>query len=142
MTKEMRPAHRVDVLSHALLYYGHMTKQKLRKYSVLYVALVQIPPHAASLLTNRWIKANRMNSIAKQTFQLLNETLSGICKCTIADVCMCVLIVSVTDAMVEGWIKGDLEVMTSGVMEQTRKPVVQCDTVAKCGHVWDQQKVS
>lgn len=102
MTKEMRPAHRVDVLSHALLYYGHMTKQKL-----------------PSLLTNRWIKANRMNSIAKQTFQLLNETLSGICKCTIADVCMCVLIVSVTDAMVEGWIKGDLEVMTSGVMEQT-----------------------
>ena len=29
MTKEMRPAHRVDILSHALLYYGFKTKQKL-----------------------------------------------------------------------------------------------------------------
>lgn len=29
MTKEMRPAHRIDVLTHALLYYGFSTKQKL-----------------------------------------------------------------------------------------------------------------
>ena len=29
MTKEMRPAHRTDVLAHALLYYGSMTKKKL-----------------------------------------------------------------------------------------------------------------
>lgn len=29
MTKEMRPSHRTDVLAHALLYYGHMTKKKL-----------------------------------------------------------------------------------------------------------------
>ena len=29
MTKEMRPAHRVDILSHTLLYYGFKTKQKL-----------------------------------------------------------------------------------------------------------------
>ena len=32
MTKEMRPSHRVDILSHALLYYGTKTKQKLRKW--------------------------------------------------------------------------------------------------------------
>ena len=31
MTKEMRPAHRLDVLSHALLYYASTSKQKLRK---------------------------------------------------------------------------------------------------------------
>ncbi len=31
MTKEMRPAHRVDVLTHALLYYGLRVKYKLRK---------------------------------------------------------------------------------------------------------------
>ena len=31
MTKEMRPAHRLDVLSHALLYYAFTSKQKLRK---------------------------------------------------------------------------------------------------------------
>ena len=29
MTKEMRPSHRTDVLAHALLYYGCMTKKKL-----------------------------------------------------------------------------------------------------------------
>ena len=29
MTKEMRPSHRIDVLSHALMYYGMKTKQKL-----------------------------------------------------------------------------------------------------------------
>jgi len=29
MTKEMRPAHRTDILCHALLYYGSKTKQKL-----------------------------------------------------------------------------------------------------------------
>ena len=32
MTKEMRPAHRIDVLTHALLYYGIKTKQKLGQY--------------------------------------------------------------------------------------------------------------
>ena len=30
MTKEMHPAHRVDVLAHALLYYGLGIKNKLR----------------------------------------------------------------------------------------------------------------
>lgn len=29
MTKEMRPAHRTDILCHALLYYGSKTKPKL-----------------------------------------------------------------------------------------------------------------
>ena len=39
MTKEMRPAHRLDVLSHALLYYGIMRKQSLGTkvcYSIVY----------------------------------------------------------------------------------------------------------
>ena len=29
MTKELCPAHRVDILCHALFYYGSKTKQKL-----------------------------------------------------------------------------------------------------------------
>ena len=29
MTKEMRPSHRTDVLSSALIYYGIQTKEKL-----------------------------------------------------------------------------------------------------------------
>ena len=32
MTKEMRPAHRIDVLTHALVYYGIKKKKKLGKY--------------------------------------------------------------------------------------------------------------
>ena len=32
MTKEMRPSHRVDVLVHALLYYGRQKKDKLGTY--------------------------------------------------------------------------------------------------------------
>lgn len=32
MTKEMRPAHRIDVLSGALVYYGIQTKRKLGMY--------------------------------------------------------------------------------------------------------------
>lgn len=35
MTKEMRPSHRVDVITHALLHYGYKTKQKLGKCSML-----------------------------------------------------------------------------------------------------------
>ena len=31
MTKEMRPAHRIEVLVHALAYYGMKKKQKLGK---------------------------------------------------------------------------------------------------------------
>ena len=29
MTKEMRPAHRTDILTHALVHYGQKTKAKL-----------------------------------------------------------------------------------------------------------------
>ena len=32
MTKEMRPSHRTDVLAHAMVYYGILTKLKLGKY--------------------------------------------------------------------------------------------------------------
>ena len=32
MTKEMRPSHRIDILTHALMYYGIKTKKKLGKY--------------------------------------------------------------------------------------------------------------
>lgn len=32
MTKEMRPAHRVDVLVHALVYYGMQKKEKPSKH--------------------------------------------------------------------------------------------------------------
>lgn len=35
MTKEMRLSHRIDVVMHAPLHYGHLTKLKLRKIHVV-----------------------------------------------------------------------------------------------------------
>jgi len=40
MTKEMRPSHRTDILSHALAYYAHRTKQKLGTYHCMLCILV------------------------------------------------------------------------------------------------------
>ena len=37
MTKEMRPAHRADVLTHALVYYAFVSKQKLGNEILKYV---------------------------------------------------------------------------------------------------------
>ncbi len=44
MTKEMRPAHRIDVLSSALIYYGIQTKEKLGKEVAIaiHLALIKI----------------------------------------------------------------------------------------------------
>ena len=39
MTKEMRPAHRTDVLAHALVYYGLKTKAKLGVHMCMELAL-------------------------------------------------------------------------------------------------------
>ena len=34
MTKEMRPAHRIDVLSHALLHYGRCATENIGTYVI------------------------------------------------------------------------------------------------------------
>lgn len=31
MTKEMRPAHRIDVLSHVIIHYGRCTAENIRR---------------------------------------------------------------------------------------------------------------
>ena len=36
MTKEMRPSHRTDVLTDALLHYGKQTLRKMGMYSLYY----------------------------------------------------------------------------------------------------------
>ena len=76
MTKEMWPAHRVDILSHALLYYGSRNYVSgSHEDELLNVCSTQ---HIATLLVSRWKKATEMNSISKQTLQYLCESLSGI----------------------------------------------------------------
>jgi len=39
MTKEMRPSHRIDVLTSALVYYGIRTKERLGNYTIAIDAL-------------------------------------------------------------------------------------------------------
>ena len=38
MTKEMRPSHRIDVLTDALLYYSRQSIKRLRKFLNLHVS--------------------------------------------------------------------------------------------------------
>ncbi len=42
MTKEMRPSHRIDVLSSALLFYGLRTIRKLGKCCLRLSSVIQI----------------------------------------------------------------------------------------------------
>ena len=77
MTKEMRPAHRIDVLSHALLYYGRRTKQKLGKVLFAQICRILRFLNVAALLTSRWRRAYEMNELAKQTMRSLCESLPG-----------------------------------------------------------------
>lgn len=53
MTKEMRPSHRTDILTSALVFYGMKTKEKL-----------------GSLIRSRWERASKTKSVAEET---LNE---------------------------------------------------------------------
>ena len=80
MTKEMCPAHRIDILTHALLYYGCRSKQKLceKPTSCLrFTDFFGIVCFTASLLDHRWKMASEINYIAKETFKSLVETLPG-----------------------------------------------------------------
>ena len=75
MTKEMRPAHRIDVLSSALLYYGLQTKEKLGKglgywcSSILFIVAI-----IGRLLLTRWERAVKLKGIAAET---LHELMPG-----------------------------------------------------------------
>ena len=57
MTKEMRPSHREDVLTHALVYYGIRTKKRLgicTQHSFLYDSVFSILfVHLAKLMLKR-----------------------------------------------------------------------------------------
>lgn len=79
ITKEMRPAHRIDVLTHALLYYGITTKKKQGMYncvslSVLHVTMYQ---NAAKLIFQRWVRACEMKTVATQQLSSIIDTLQG-----------------------------------------------------------------
>ena len=70
MTKEMRPSHRIDVLMHALLHYGHLTKLKLRKIHVV-ILLCILQHHFFRTVGGKL-------AVSQETFQSLCDSLPGI----------------------------------------------------------------
>ena len=70
MTKEMRPAHRINVLSHALLYYASISKSKLGNVHSCYYALLmdRCVLSTAQLLVRRYKKAGGLRDIAIKTY--------------------------------------------------------------------------
>ena len=60
MTKEMRPAHRVDVITHALLHYGYKTKKKLgmfKHYKVVFNSFVTVHFYCTCMLCSQFVSA-------------------------------------------------------------------------------------
>ena len=73
MTKEMRPAHRVDVLSHALLYYASLKTEKLGRLIVIVTSIYNIHK-TANFLVDRWRKALDVQQTALENYQSLVES--------------------------------------------------------------------
>ena len=76
--KEMRPAHRLDILSHALLYYGIMRKQSLGTKVVSICYSIAYPdPFIAGVLAQLWKKAKGINEIATENLRCLSSLYPG-----------------------------------------------------------------
>lgn len=75
MTKEMRPSHRIDVLSCGLLYYGIRTKGKL---GLLDCTIYLHYFVSASLLLHRWGRAFETSRTAEDYLvELIPDITSG-----------------------------------------------------------------
>lgn len=70
MTKEMRPAHRIDILSSALVYYGIKTKEKLGNIACDYFQsyFLFLLGH---LLLIRWERAMKVRAMAEDSLHEL-----------------------------------------------------------------------
>lgn len=71
MTKEMRPAHRINILSHALLYHVSISKNKLGNLYSCYYILLAMGKYAlftAKLLVQRYKKAGGLRDVAIKTY--------------------------------------------------------------------------
>ena len=67
MTKEMRPSHRVDVLTSALTYYGIKTKDKLSEFNLysVFISLIGITL-LVPLLLMRWDRAVKIKLLSEE----------------------------------------------------------------------------
>lgn len=73
MTKEMRPAHRIDVLVHALVYYGIKKKKKLCKSVIINAHNTLILFNLDNVLATRFNKALNMRKVAKEAFDKMTS---------------------------------------------------------------------
>ena len=122
MTKEMRPFHRTDILCHALIYYGHKTKQKLgieHYYHniIILFAYLTINKHyyLGPLLLSRWKRAEQMKCVASKNYQGLTSVLPcmylfGITVIQTTWFIPNYFLVSVTEVL-EHWIRNEKDVM-------------------------------
>lgn len=80
MTKEMRPAHRTDVLAHALIYHGMVKKERLCMLIVHYnsIIVIMLLIYLGDLLQKRLKKAQNMKSVAEEAFLSLAASFEGI----------------------------------------------------------------
>ena len=123
MTKEMRPSHRTDILCHALIYYGHKTKQKLgieHYYHniIILFAYLTINKHyyLGPLLLSRWKRAEQMKCVASKNYQELTSVLPcmylfGITVIQTTWFIPNYFLVSVTEEVLEHWIRNEKDVM-------------------------------
>lgn len=77
MTKEMRPSHRVDILTHALLYYGMQKKQRLCTYTEQ-SGFVHIYSHYTRSAIDRAM-AQTTENVAEESFRILANSYKGDC---------------------------------------------------------------
>ena len=93
MTKEMHPSHRIDVLSHALLYYAYQKTDKLGKLLSKNYQPLLLYNYVANFLACRWRKAKVTMQTATENYQSLVESYSdSTCnnQCISIHTCMCI----------------------------------------------------
>ena len=129
MTKEMRPSNRTDILCHALIYYGHKTKQKLgieHYYQYYYIICLfnHQQTYLGPLLLSRWKRAEQMKCVASKNYQELTSVLPCMYLFSITVIQTTWFIpnyflVSVTEEVLEHWIRNEKDVMLQSSSESS-----------------------
>ena len=78
MTKETRPSHRVEILAHALVYYGMQTKNKVGLQFCFTVQYIHFFFFFVHLLVARWKRAQQIHVTAEESFQNLARSHKGV----------------------------------------------------------------
>ncbi len=130
----------MDLLTHALLYTAKLALRKKIKQCCTMCVANCVLYFVASLICSRWKQANEMNEVAKQSFDSLCNSVSGIIWLHItSDTVLwnASPLVRVSESTLEDWIASRREVMTS---EQKGQPgndvlvvLLAADLIVMCG---------